>query len=312
MPKLLLMMHFYSVTESRRVRGDPSLQKIESYSPTGLGAPQPVLNIDVTLNLPSEVSWFDIEKTLLRTASTRYTTSRGAVSAAGWISRKFKTIGLDVSEDEFMVNGTRATNIIGVRTGQTTDCVLLGAHYDTLPAEGVAPGADDNGSGVSSLISVAESLKGAGEFLRCVVFAAFAGEEQEMMGSRNFVKNWRNNYVIRNSIILDQNGNPGNSSGIILESVGRSNSTDTLIDTIAASIESPVKSVEVNYNGFGSDHVSFAEAGIPSVLVIERDNMELSAEYGHTANDRIENINPKFGSAIARIVTNAVMKLAMV
>jgi Zn-dependent M28 family amino/carboxypeptidase len=311
MSKLLLLMHLVSINGTRRVRGDISLQRLQPHVSRGLGAPKPVLQLHEPLNLPRSDSWFANEADILDAASTRFITSEGISAAAVRISQRFKSIGLDVLVDKFTFNSTEVSNIIGIRRGNSDQCVLIGAHYDSLPESGPAPGADDNASGVASLISVAEALKGAGQLNRCVMFVAFAGEEQEMIGSRHFLKDFKMIYKIQNSIILDQNGNPGSSSGIILESVGRSDAIDRLIDTLADCVESPIAKVEVNYNGFGSDHISFAEVGIPSVLVIERDNMELSKAYGHTARDTISNINPDFGSGIARMVTKAALKLAM-
>ena len=74
--------------------------------------------------------------------------------------------------------------------------ILVGAHYDHLgTAQGrvgvmdsIYNGADDNASGTAVLIELAALLKERGGLARTVVFVAFDGEEQGLLGSQNL---WR-------------------------------------------------------------------------------------------------------------------------
>ena len=36
-----------------------------------------------------------------------------------------------------------------------------------------------------------------------------------------------------------------------------------------------------NLNGFGSDHMSFMDACIPAVLIIDKDNMQFADDFGN-------------------------------
>lgn len=84
--------------------------------------------------------------------------------------------------------------------------VIIGAHYDHIgygdfgsrsPARRgeVHPGADDNASGTSGLLVVAEKLREAyrdlpeGADARSILFLAFTAEESGLIGSRHFVQN---------------------------------------------------------------------------------------------------------------------------
>lgn len=58
---------------------------------------------------------------------------------------------------------------------------LVAAHYDAVPD---CPGADDNASGVAVMLACAQALQGTGHE---VGFIAFNGEEEGMLGSRDFV-----------------------------------------------------------------------------------------------------------------------------
>ena len=105
-------------------------------------------------------------------------------------------------------------NVLGrLRAGDkpTDQIVIIGAHIDHLGVganssslardderEGVHWGADDNASGVAAMLEVAEwlsSMKEQGKLSlkRDVVFAAWSGEEEGLLGANHFVKNFTAN-----------------------------------------------------------------------------------------------------------------------
>lgn len=63
---------------------------------------------------------------------------------------------------------------------------LIFSHYHSLADAAVAPGADDNASGVAGLLAIAPVL--AGYQLAPVQFAALTGEEVDFQRARAFVK----------------------------------------------------------------------------------------------------------------------------
>lgn len=268
---------------------------------------------DVKTRAITPFAWMKKEESLINSASSRFVGSRTIKDSSEFIESEFRALGLDVLIDSFpnpIAGAANAHNIIGRLIGSTSESILVGAHYDDLPINGVAPGADDNASGVSTMLSIAEKLSGV-KLKRNVIFAAFSGEEQDLQGSKHFAATMAPSLNIVGAIILDQDGNPGKSHGVVFESVGQSPEKQRIIDTLADSVDPAISSFAVNYSGFGSDHVSLSEAGIPAVLVIERDNMELAERYGHTSRDSLGNIDMNFGGAIARTVMQAVVSLAM-
>jgi len=95
--------------------------------------------------------------------------------------------------------GIAAPNVIGVLPGSDSqvdrEYVVLSAHLDHLgvgrPINGdsVYNGAMDNASGVASLIEAAKSLSQPGvKPKRSVLFIAWTGEEEGMLGSKYFVE----------------------------------------------------------------------------------------------------------------------------
>lgn len=67
--------------------------------------------------------------------------------------------------------------------------MLLSAHYDSRGSFGStrAPGANDDGSGVTHLLAIARAIKANGiKFKSHVELVAFAGEEQGLYGSNAY------------------------------------------------------------------------------------------------------------------------------
>ena len=93
-----------------------------------------------------------------------------------------------------------AANVIGILEGSDpqlrSEAIVLGAHYDHLgrggegslaPREGeIHHGADDNASGVAGLLELARVFS-AQKPRRTMVFIAFSGEEEGLLGSNYFV-----------------------------------------------------------------------------------------------------------------------------
>lgn len=85
---------------------------------------------------------------------------------------------------------TRGVNLLGVIRGRTRPdaYLVISAHYDHLGVrDGVIyPGADDNASGVATLLAAAAQFK-AHPPAHSLVFALFDGEETGIAGARHFV-----------------------------------------------------------------------------------------------------------------------------
>lgn len=91
-------------------------------------------------------------------------------------------------------------NVIGVLPGThaylKNEFIVVGAHYDHLgtatgregAVDTIYNGADDNASGTAALIELAHLLKEQGGLDRTVVFVAFDGEEQGLLGSAKFLE----------------------------------------------------------------------------------------------------------------------------
>ena len=132
----------------------------------------------------------------------------GIERAAKYIENEFKRLGLTTYDtlssyrQTFRFKNRRtqkeitSSNIIGVLEGKSKkeELVIISAHYDHLgirAKEGVLDsiynGANDDASGVTGILALAEHFKKVGNE-RTLVFAAFTAEEMGLVGSRHFGK----------------------------------------------------------------------------------------------------------------------------
>jgi hypothetical protein len=123
-------------------------------------------------------------------------TSNPAIRALGFFNA-FRGISVDIRRNE-----VTATNVVGILDGSDSqlknEVIVLGAHYDHLGKGGegsLAPrsgeihhGADDNASGVAGLLELARIFSSQQPRpRRTMVFIAFSGEEEGLLGSNYYV-----------------------------------------------------------------------------------------------------------------------------
>ncbi len=120
--------------------------------------------------------------------------------AAAYLAMSMAELGVEPSPGgrrriavECGTTGESAFNVLGVVPGRTAEFVLVTAHYDHV---GEAPsgndrvfnGANDNASGVSAMLEIADVLAHVPDPpLRSVAFVGFCGEESGLRGSTAFV-----------------------------------------------------------------------------------------------------------------------------
>ncbi|MBL8909503.1 MAG: M28 family peptidase [Archangium sp.] len=94
---------------------------------------------------------------------------------ASWITQRLTALGYEVKEQPYPVGERTVKNLVVEKKGTAlaSELVVVGAHYDTAPGN---PGADDNGSGVASALSLAEYFAKR-EPQRTLRFIFFTNEE---------------------------------------------------------------------------------------------------------------------------------------
>jgi Zn-dependent M28 family amino/carboxypeptidase len=132
--------------------------------------------------------------------------------------------------------------MLAATTGESDEYLLLGAHYDHLGFGGggnslaeqgdepqVHPGADDNASGVATILETLDQLVEA-DRSRNVVAGFWSGEELGLIGSTAFVDDQiiPNDHIIAN-INLDMVGNVTDNT-LVVQGVGSSDAWPEIVE----------------------------------------------------------------------------------
>jgi aminopeptidase YwaD len=169
-----------------------------------------------------------------------------------------------------------ARNVVGRLPGSDPalrdEVVVIGAHYDHVGlgahggldprAEGqIHNGADDNASGTSGMLELAQAFAGAERPRRTIIFMGFSGEERGLLGSEHFVKHPA---VPLTSIVaminLDMIGRLREGS---LE-VGGVGTSPGFRELVEAAVAPQGLKASLDPSGYGpSDHASFYAAKVP-------------------------------------------------
>ena len=314
-------------------------------------AEAPPADVDPAIvRLLDSVSDQRLADTLRRLASfeTRHTLSRdgpgrGIAAAARWMHDELRAASprLQVTFDTYDVpkQGERVTrdvvlrNVMAVLPGRSERRLYVSGHYDTVarPAEGAfdwtrtdnpAPGVNDDGSGTALTMELARVFAQSGiEFDATLVFIAFAGEEQGLVGAKLHAQkaaaeNRRIDGVLNNDIVGGPRAGDGTSdtASVRVFSEGPEDSPSrALARAIRRQAARYVPGHEVRLIarhdrfGRGGDHTAFNQNGFSGVRFTEsRENFARQ----HTAEDTFEGVDPAYLARNARVNAAALAVLA--
>jgi Zn-dependent M28 family amino/carboxypeptidase len=201
---------------------------------------------------------------------------------------------------DIILQKKQTQNVVGLIEGTDpllkNQYIVIGAHYDHLgnggkgsssripDTLGVHNGADDNASGVSAILEVAQKFAGNLN-KRSIVVVAFGAEEMGLLGSRFFIEN---PIIPIDSIVaminVDMVGRMSADKALQVGGVKTSLESEGLIDKVNEVFKfNMAKSPE----GYGpSDHASFYGKDIPVFFI----STGAHVDY-HTPNDKIDRIN---------------------
>ena len=173
-------------------------------------------------------------------------------------------------------------NVIAERPGVSEDAgvVILGGHYDTVPN---VPGANDNGSGIASLATIAAEASGK-TYPFSIRFIAFGSEELGLLGSAHYVDSL--SPEDRGSVVIMMNFDALGTGDV----VGVLGDFDQPGELILYALDHGIDA-EIRLSlgpGFSSDHAPFQRAGIPVVVFLADDFSRI-----HTLEDKLEFVRPE-------------------
>ncbi|MCK5116133.1 MAG: M28 family peptidase [Candidatus Aegiribacteria sp.] len=224
---------------------------------------------------------------------TRYSSTDNFDTACNWVQDKFENYGLDAEQQTFNMGSYNCQNVIAELPGtvDSTKIFIICGHLDSTcgSAPSIAPGADDNASGSSSVVEAARILTGY-EFEYTIRFICFGGEEQGLYGSSYYASEASSaGEDILGVVNLDMVLYAPPGDDIIWVPY------DTQSNDLALALEAicdtyvPALTVEIEYSPGStySDHASFWNNGYAAVLGIEK---EISSNpYYHQTTDLLAN-----------------------
>ena len=245
--------------------------------------------------------------------------SRGNRAAGLYIIEELKKYGIPggASDGRYYQTGTQSNSILGLVEGSDPELkdevILFGAHYDHVgygtlrnshgPIGYIHNGADDNASGVSALLEVAQALGQLPQHpKRTILLAFWDGEEKGLWGSKYWVDHPTVPLAnVKLAINVDMVGRLRNAKLTVYGArtapgirrvVSRENDGSLVLD------------FDWDIRG-DSDHYSFYSRNIPILMF----HTGLHDDY-HRPSDDVEKINNDGLKEISRLMFGTVVALA--
>jgi len=238
------------------------------------------------------------------------------------IDSLFQPYSFDIKNAEASLKTTiniedkSSQNVVGFIEGSDpklkNEIVIIGAHYDHVgymkqhadTVDYIFNGADDNASGTSGVLAVAQAF-GAMHTKpkRSVLFITFTGEEKGLMGSKSYVK--KPLFPLENTVAM-----------LNIDMIGRNGKDTLFMVSEAASPDLGQINREVNKElGMtlideeklpgGSDHMSFQSKNIPFLFYHSGLHEDL-----HKVSDSPEKIDYEKAAKAARLVFRTAWRVA--
>ncbi len=230
---------------------------------------------------------------------------------------------MNMNKEATVLNGS---NILGYIEGtdKKDEVVIVSAHYDHLGMRGddIYNGADDNGSGTTTVLELAEAFRlaesaGFGP-RRSVAFLLVTGEEKGLLGSEYYSENpifdLKKTVADVNIDMVGRVDEKYTNNPNYIYVIGSDRlSTDLHKLNEAANKKYAGLTLDYTYNSeedpnrfyFRSDHYNFAKKGVPAIFFFNG----VHADY-HKTTDTIDKINFEKMAKVGRLIFHTTWEIA--
>ena len=260
--------------------------------------------IDMT-QITETVKWFEAMKTRHHESTAGKQVTQKVIEKAGpWVAGR-----TDITMEPFKHDGRTGQDSFVIRIkGQSKpdEIIILGAHIDSTSSMSstLAPGADDNASGVAATLEV---LRVIGEqklhFQRTIEIHGYAAEEIGLVGSQHIADTYKSQG--KNVIAMLQNDMNLYRSSSVDRVYFLENGTDSALTADIGGMAKLYLNYDfqkVTFTKGTSDHASWNRKGFAATLVTEDPN-----DYNpkiHSTADTVQNGNKgdfTYATAFARL-----------
>jgi len=181
---------------------------------------------------------------------------------------------------------TQVNNVVAEIPGSDlpNEIVIVAGHLDSWHP---ATGAQDNGTGVSTVIDVARAVKALGRPPRRTMrFILFGGEEQGIIGSTSYVKHHIADLPNIDAVLISDTGAEPAKGWYVM---GRNDETKALenIEPLLAGLGSDKTNPSTQFL-FQTDHISFDLLGVPTLVLWT--STEKYFKLHHKASDSFDSV----------------------
>lgn len=321
--------------EVAKSKGVKTVLIIENEIQTMIGENRPqLLGPQVTLGEQEEGKYANaifistnVAKDIMGSSFAKVVKSRDKMKKKGKSKKVILPVNMNITQ-ELSDKKIAGDNVLGFIEGTDEklkdEVIVVTAHYDHLGIKGesIYNGADDNGSGTSTVLEVAQALvegKKAGTGTRrSILCMLVTGEEKGLLGSKYYserpifplaktVANVNVDMVGRVDEKYEENPN-------YVYVIG-SDRLSTELHDINESMNSKYTNLVLDYTYnadddpnryyYRSDHYNFAEKGIPAIFYFNGTHKDY-----HRTSDTIEKINFEKMETIAKLVFHTAFELA--
>jgi hypothetical protein len=247
--------------------------------------------------------------------------------------KKWRAFTDSVKSSLKRLDGLSGTNLVWEKKGysDSKEVLILGAHFDTIAYDqktmkvldkSIMPGADDNGTGVVTLLGIIEILNKF-DLPKTIRVIFFDFQELGFLGSRAYIKKHREELLEKMvayiNVEMIGNDTKINDSEKRLKNyktyIRKSNNTGHLADKkiaerliLAGRKSNSTMTFRLEPNGYAnSDHSNFWKENIPAMAFSQNLETDYNKKRHHTSNDFPEAINTKSFYAAYKFLAAAVI-----
>lgn len=217
------------------------------------------------------------------------------------IEKNLSELGYTTSQ---ICYANRRCSVLADKKGSVSEdkVILVEAHMDSVGRD--FAGADDNASGTAVLMEMARVLS-TYKNQKTIRFFVTNGEESGLKGAEHYARTLVSSGRINElELVINMDMVGWNSNGIVeLE-------TDRPFENLArwfAGLASSYTNLKtkITIGAWGSDHVPFLKAGVPTLLTIE--DWSTKTPCYHASCDKPDGLNYAYATEIGRLNVSAVM-----
>lgn len=225
------------------------------------------------------------------TIHSRFYNNPGNETTFQYCKKQVSYWGYATGQQIFSANGK---NLFAVKTGTRFPerVCIIGAHYDDVPTGPIAPGADDNASGVAAILEIARIMS-TEDFPNTVVFALWDEEELGLIGSTSYTEDPIYGKTLLGYINLDMIGWDGNNdrkTELQVRPVANSSALASLVMEAQQAYGINLELQVVNPGSVNTDHYSFWKKELTAVGINEEYSGDFNPYY-HSTGDLLSELN---------------------